>query len=383
MNIDDEICTRCKKLNGPYAKKCVYCGHDLSKVHNSQTKKNSQTNYSYHYQSNYTYKNKKQFDYNALNGLNNAGRAQEKIIFSGHVDPFTRKTLYENYDLIASELKVYPTVNILPRHATLPGNMGGFYFSDSHSIEIIDTYYLVSILAHEMRHAFQYVYMTKQFFESSYTDVYGYLDCWIERDARQYAIDYCNKQKYFEEVESLQEYEQQISLCLRKSLSPAALNLDESYFRQNIRQRIDIDDYIPAHTNQELSTNYPDEVYSEPNPDMYDYFHHKGKEKSFANMFFSIITFCFFMLLIIFIKFNNGNDWLTISVTIYSIYTYLNYGIIREYPYRYILVGSILTLILFVLLTVTTGGFLLDSVISLLVVSAILRLKYYFKYISY
>lgn len=178
-------------------------------------------------------KNNKSFRYNNLNGLNNKGIGQSKIKIVGQLDNFTKKTLYENYDFIAYNLKVFPTITIYPRGRAFEGGFAGFYYSDRNHIEIVDHFYLISILAHEMRHAFQYIYIPDIYFNTTISSAREYLDCHIERDAREYAIDYCTVRKYWEEAEYLKKDEQEIEMVIRNQLSPSVKGLNDDYFRRN------------------------------------------------------------------------------------------------------------------------------------------------------
>lgn len=72
-----------------------------------------------------------------MNGLNNVGSGQSKIQIIGQIDHFTKKTLHENYDVIAHNLKVYPTIKIYPRGYELEGGFGGFYHASSNHIDNI------------------------------------------------------------------------------------------------------------------------------------------------------------------------------------------------------------------------------------------------------
>lgn len=178
-------------------------------------------------------KNNKSFRYNSLNGLNNKGIGESKIQIIGELDHFTKKTLFENYNVIAKNLKVYPTIKIYPRGYELNGGFGGFYYSDRNHIDLIDHFYLISILSHEMRHAFQYIYFPDLFFSDTYNSTRGYLDCGTERDARQYSIDYCFVMEYWEEVEYLKRDEEKIQLVIQNKLSPGVVRLNDDYFRRN------------------------------------------------------------------------------------------------------------------------------------------------------
>ena len=106
------------------------------------------------------------------------------------------------------------------------------YASNNH-IDIIDHYYLISMISHEMRHAYQYIYFPDLFFNTEYSSACEYLDCSIERDARAYSIDYCLAKQYWEEVEHLREDERQIELVIQNKLLPIERGLDDSYIRQN------------------------------------------------------------------------------------------------------------------------------------------------------
>lgn len=177
--------------------------------------------------------NSKDFRFNSLNGLNKVGIPQSKITIRGKLDGFTKSTLYKNYDLIAHNLKVYPTITIYPRGYKLAGGMAGFYHPESNHIDMVDDYYLVTILSHEMRHAFQYIYFPDLYFATSYKSAREYLDCKIERDARRYSLDYCTARKYFEEAAYIRAQEEEYELVIRKKLSPDSVGLNNNYFRLN------------------------------------------------------------------------------------------------------------------------------------------------------
>jgi len=177
-------------------------------------------------------KNNKYFKYNKLNGLNNKGSARSKIQIMGSLDHFTKKTLYENYDIIAQNLKVYPTIKIYPRGYQFEGGFGGFYHASNNHIDIIDQYYLISLLAHEMRHAFQYIYFPDLYFNTAYSSAREYLDCSIEHDARGYSLDYCIAREYWEEAEHCKKEEEQIQLVINNKLSPSVIVQISTLFQQ-------------------------------------------------------------------------------------------------------------------------------------------------------
>ncbi|MGE6895631.1 hypothetical protein [Priestia flexa] len=179
--------------------------------------------------------NNGQFVFNSLNGYNEAGSAQSKITIKGHLDDFSIETLYSNYDQIAHNLKVYPTITIYPRGYELKGDMGGFYHPQYNHIEMVDHWYLITILSHEMRHAFQFIYFPDLYYATEYRSVRGYLNSEIERDARGYSLDYCIAKgyKYAEEAAYNREHEEKIELVLQNRLSPSVLELSETYFSSN------------------------------------------------------------------------------------------------------------------------------------------------------
>lgn len=174
-----------------------------------------------------------QIRYNSLGGLNVRKNVQSKINIVGHLDDFTLKTLYENYEEIAGNLGVYPTITIFPRGHELDGGMGGLYYADQNHIEMVDHYYLVSILAHEMRHAFQYIYFPDYYFATSYRTAKQYLKTFIEEDARKYSIDYCIVKGYSEEAQALKDYEAKIQLVIQNKLPLKELQMNNSYFWRN------------------------------------------------------------------------------------------------------------------------------------------------------
>lgn len=178
-------------------------------------------------------KTNRNFIYNSLNGLNDFGSGQSKIEIVGHLNQFTLKTLYESYDIIAQNLKVYPTIKIYPRGYEFEGGFGGFYHSSDNHINMIDHYCLISILSHEMRHAFQYVYFPDLYFSTGYNSARGYLDCNTERDAREYSLDYCLAMEYWEEAEYCKKNEEQNELVIQGKLPPSVIGLKDEYFRRN------------------------------------------------------------------------------------------------------------------------------------------------------
>ena len=185
-----------------------------------------------YYESEKTRKNKG-FKFNKLNGLNNKGSPNSKINIKGHLDNFTFSTLYKNYESIAHNLKVYPTITIYPRDYELKGGMAGFYYPDRNHIDIIDHYYLITILSHEMRHAYQYIYFPDLYFSTEYKTAREYLNCNVERDARKYSLDYCTAKGYREEAAAIKDEEHQIDLIIHNKLSPSAIGISDKYFNSN------------------------------------------------------------------------------------------------------------------------------------------------------
>ncbi|WP_216830577.1 hypothetical protein [Alkalihalobacterium elongatum] len=111
--------------------------------------------------------------------------------------------------------------------------MGGFYYADRNHIDMIDHYYLISILSHEMRHAFQYIYYPDLYYATEYGTAREYLDCYIERDARGYSLDYCVAREYWEEADFIREDEEQLELVIQKRLSAKSRGISERFFRLN------------------------------------------------------------------------------------------------------------------------------------------------------
>ncbi|CKE81126.1 hypothetical protein [Bacillus paranthracis] len=156
-----------------------------------------------------------------------------KIQIVGQLDAFTIKTLYKNYDIIARNLKVYPTVKIYPRGYALDGGIGGFYHADRNHVYIVDHYYLISILSHEMRYAYQYIYFQDLYFNTTYSSAREYLNCEVERDAREYSIEFCLARGYREEAENCKVSEEQYELVIQNKLSPSEMGLSDGYFKRN------------------------------------------------------------------------------------------------------------------------------------------------------
>lgn len=240
--IQDEgkSCPRCSEYCGPFSQRCRKCGYDFTEkiIKNipSKTRKvsvklnivgNNLVELAFSEQRNGYLK------HNDMNGINRPGYAKEKFRFLGPVDPFTEKTLYENYEIIAENLKVYPKVVVYPRGTKLPGGHRGFYSSSLHEIQIIDAYYLISTLAHEMRHAYQYIYLPDLFFADRITSAKEYYQARIELDARQYERQYCIYREYFDEYESCEYSESQIKLFLTGKITAQDIGVDDHYYLQN------------------------------------------------------------------------------------------------------------------------------------------------------
>lgn len=241
-------CPKCSNINGPFAKQCKKCGYQLQKVNVKVNVPNTRTKEKIYNDTQRTKglsfnnlmkqlikdKNKGYFSYNELNSLNAKNDAQHNINFLGEVDHFTKSTLYENYNELAKYLKVYPTIDVLPRNSMISGGFGGLYHSERNHIEIVNTYYLISVLAHEMRHAFQYIYIPDFFFNTEYYSVQSYLNARIEKDARQFSIDYCHYKGYFEEKSAMENYENKVQLCIQGKLSFGEIGItDADYFSRN------------------------------------------------------------------------------------------------------------------------------------------------------
>lgn len=236
-------CPRCSEYCGPFSQSCRKCGYDFtkkiikkspSKTSNSMkepvklnTAENSLVELAFSEQRNGYLK------HNDMNGINRPGNAKEKIRFLGPVDPFTKETLYENYEIIAENLKVYPTVVVYPRGTKLSGGHWGFYIESSHEVEIVDIDYLISMLAHEMRHAYQYIYFPDLFFGEQITSAEEYIQAKTELDARQYGRDYCIYRKYFDEYEILEYTESQFKLFLAGKITAKDIGVDECYYQKN------------------------------------------------------------------------------------------------------------------------------------------------------
>lgn len=182
----------------------------------------------------------KYFKYNKLKGLNKKTTAQSNITVEGEIDDFTLSTLYQNYDIIASNLRVYPTVTIYPRESYMEGGFTGYYYSENNHINLIDDYYLISMLAHEMRHAFQYIYIPDFYYDSGFDTVSGYLDSAIERDARVYSYDYCITREYWEEANFISKSEEEIERIVQGKLPTSFIGLSDSYFKENPTTAYDV-----------------------------------------------------------------------------------------------------------------------------------------------
>lgn len=206
LPVDSEVtCPKCASVNGPFAKRCRSCNYLLKSHAKTGTIENS--------------KKKKKV-------------ASKHIDYYDGVDDFTVKTLEENYKLLAKELKVSPKVILYPKGTELKG-FGGFFNGDSNSIELVDTYHLISALAHEMRHAYQFIHTPAQFYNMKVTNAYEYISCQIETDARRYAIDFCKRRNYLEEMNDLIEQEKQFTKFLNGILSAEEVGLDHRYFAEN------------------------------------------------------------------------------------------------------------------------------------------------------
>lgn len=205
--------------------------------------------------------NNRDFTFNSLSGLNEAASPQSKINIKGNLDDFTISTLYRNYEHIAHNLKVYPTITIYPRGYKLKGGMGGFYNPDNNHIDMVDHYYLIRILSHEMRHAFQYIYFPDLFFATEYRNAREYLNCDIERDARGYSLDYCTAREYWEEAAFIRDEEEEYELVIQNKLSPKDIGLNELYFKLNpaVASSVPRDYHWKQYDNQDY--DQPEVVY--------------------------------------------------------------------------------------------------------------------------
>lgn len=168
-----------------------------------------------------------------LAGLNNKYSLSEKVTFLDRSNTESHHMILRNYESISRNLEVYPTVTVYPKGHVFKGGMGGFYHSDKNHIDLVDHEFVISILAHEMRHAFQYIYFPDVYYASEYKTVRGYLDCDIERDARKYSLDYCTVKQFWSNTAQLEYEESQYELVIKKKAKPKIVGLSNSYFNKN------------------------------------------------------------------------------------------------------------------------------------------------------
>lgn len=206
----ENSCPRCAAKNGPFAKKCRSCNFNLKQGNTPKPSVPKST----------------------TKPSNSSGQTPN-IIFRCEVDHFTKETLYENYAILAKELNVRPKVIIHKRGTILSDDCIGFYNYKSGEIEIVDTYYLISVLAHEMRHVYQHIHKPQFFYNTRITNLYEYISSPIEVDARKFAIDYCKRRKYNEEMNYLINEENNYKLFLNGHLSAAAVGLGEDRYETN------------------------------------------------------------------------------------------------------------------------------------------------------
>lgn len=234
-------CPICGNYCGPYANQCKSCNHifkkkkpaSISKQHHNQ-KVDSKENL---VKQAIEAKRKNLFIHKELGGTNKVGSGSINIQFHGDISDFTKKTLIENYDIIANNLLVYPLVKVYPEGKKLPWNTQGRYYSDVHLIELECSWYTINTLAREMRHAYQYVYFPDMYFADQITNAKEYVSANTEKDARQYAIDYCDYRgkPYFEERDHLIVKERDYKLFLDGHLSAYYVGLDDESFKENPR----------------------------------------------------------------------------------------------------------------------------------------------------
>ncbi len=207
-------CVDCGAYNGPFAKRCKGCHIKLHKNHVKPVRISS---------------NRKPKIYAIKSPIN----YQMYFTFLSELDPFTIETLIENYELISKDLDVIPKVIVHKRGTHLPGGVGGHFDSTTNTVELVDNYYLISGLAHEMRHAYQFKYRSEIFFNTHITTAKEYIQSPIEKDARNYARNYCEQRRYFEELDILNYQEKQFELFVKGALTATAVGLDDDYFRKN------------------------------------------------------------------------------------------------------------------------------------------------------
>lgn len=243
---DGYNCPGCNKEIGPFAKKCRYCGIVITNYY-------KKTNASIRLSST---KNK------VVRQNNN----QPDITYLGEVDPFTKETLVENYNILSAKLKVSPKVIVHPRGKNLESYFAGFYHSNG-VIEVVDDYLLISCLAHEMRHTYQHQYRPEMYFNTYITNAKQYINCEIERDARKFSMNYCKERGYLEELEYLKEHERNYNLFIKGFYTAAAVNLDDEYFKRNptYPQKINYEQAIPrrkTHSRYQFSGPYREPKFS-------------------------------------------------------------------------------------------------------------------------
>lgn len=155
------------------------------------------------------------------------------IRYIGKVDVEVVRQVIKNYKVLTKELKVSPDVDIYAEPTELSSKFGGLYTGGSNKIDIFAKESVITTLAHEMRHAYQYYYRPEQFFNTRVTNGYEYINCPIEVDARKYAIDYCHRVNCLEEMNQWIEIEKMYTRFLNGLLTAEEVGIDHQHFQDN------------------------------------------------------------------------------------------------------------------------------------------------------
>lgn len=157
---------------------------------------------------------------------------QPKITYMDKVEESTKQRIMEHYNELSKMLNVAPKLIVHPTRKKLKHLFHAYYHAHN-VIEVVNDDQMIATLAHEIRHVYQATHKQKMYFQTHITNAKEYAESSVEKDARSFALSYCEGKRLKGEVAQLKMQEIRIQAFLNGQCSAMEAGIDESFLRLN------------------------------------------------------------------------------------------------------------------------------------------------------
>ena len=157
---------------------------------------------------------------------------QPKITYMEELEEATKQRILEHYNELSKTLNVMPKLIVHPVGKKLK-HLFHAYYHQQNVIEVVHDEEMIATLAHEMRHVYQAKYKQKMYFQTHITNAKEFAESDVEKDARKFALTYCEEKGLKVEVAQLKMQEMRIQAFLNGHCSAKEAGIDEGFLRLN------------------------------------------------------------------------------------------------------------------------------------------------------